>query len=225
MWVMASRAPLVLAAALFVLGIAGLAQTVRQTGGSATSMPLTDLALRPVPLIATATGSTDLVIPPSVMPPTTKAIGKIGKLPKDSVTQNKLNPVDGGQHSLMSLRGKVIVLDFFGMSCAHSRDHIKETMTQFSGEQANKGLQIIGIESESSSAEQVRQFIQDQKMNYPVAQVDEPTFMQFVNSRDLSAPQTLVFGRDGKLLLHTNGHSAQNEGAIRAAVQKALDKK
>lgn len=155
----------------------------------------------------------------------TEAVSNVGKAPKESTAQIKLNTVDGPQFSLAGLRGKVVVLDFFGIKCAHSRDHIKETMTQFSEDQIRQGLQIIGIESESSSAEQVRQFIQDQKLNYPVAQVDEPTFMQFVNSRDLSAPQTLVFGRDGKLVLHTNGHSAQNEGAIRAAVQKALDKK
>lgn len=155
----------------------------------------------------------------------TEAVTNVGKAPKESTAQIKLNTVDGPQFSLAALRGKVVVLDFFGIKCAHSRDHIKETMTQFSEEQVKQGLQIIGIESESSSAEQVRQYIQDQKVNYPVAQVDEGTFMQFVNSRDLSAPQTLVFGRDGKLVLHTNGHSAQNEAAIRAAVQKALDKK
>ncbi len=155
----------------------------------------------------------------------TEAVTNVGKAPKESTAQIKLNTVDGPQFSLAGLRGKVVVLDFFGLKCAHSRDHIKETMTQFSDDQMKQGLQLIGIESESSTAEQVRQFIQDQKVNYPVAQVDESAFMQFVNSRDLSAPQTLVFGRDGKLVLHTNGHSAQNEAAIRAAVQKALDKK
>ena len=44
---MASRAPLVLAAALFVLGIAGLAQTLRQTSNGAPT-PLSDLAIRPL---------------------------------------------------------------------------------------------------------------------------------------------------------------------------------
>lgn len=155
----------------------------------------------------------------------TEAVTKVGKAPKESVAQTKLNTVDGQQFSLASLRGKVVVLDFFGMRCAHSRDHIKETMTQFTDEQFSKGLQLIGIESESSTADQVRQYIADHKLNYPVAQIDEPTFIQFVNSRDLSAPQTLVFGRDGKLLLHTLGHSAKNEAAIRDAVQKALEKK
>lgn len=155
----------------------------------------------------------------------TEAVSNVGKMPKESVAQIKLNTLDGQQFSLAGLRGKVVVLDFFALKCVHSRDHIKETMTQFSDAQKNNGLQILGIESESASAEVVRQYVQDQKINYPVAQIDESAFAQFVNSRDLSAPQTLVFGRDGKLVLHTNGHSAATEAAIRAAVQKALDKK
>jgi peroxiredoxin len=154
-----------------------------------------------------------------VMPPATEAIGKIGKLPKDSVAQNKLNPVDGGQHSLMSLRGKVVVLDFFGMSCAHSRDHIKETMTQMA---PSNDLQIIGLESESSSVERVKQFIKDQGITYPVAQISETEFVNYVDSRDISAPQTLVFGRDGKLLLHNYGHNAKTEADLKAAIAGAV---
>jgi peroxiredoxin len=180
---------------------------------------------RSVRLTIATVGLLTLFALTSFAPFQAEAVTNVGKAPKESTAQIKLNTVNGPQFSLAGLRGKVVVLDFFGMRCAHSRDHIKETMTQFSDDQMKQGLQIIGIESESSTADQVRQFIQDQKINYPVAQVDESTFVQFVNSRDLSAPQTLVFGRDGKLVLHTNGHSPQNEAAIRAAVQKALDKK
>jgi peroxiredoxin len=141
------------------------------------------------------------------------------------VADIKLYTTDGRQFSLASLRGQVVVLDFFAIKCVHSRDHIQETMTQFSREDFSRGLQIIGIESESSSAEEVRRYIQEHQLNYPVAQIDEATFVRFVKSRDLSAPQTLVFGRDGRLVLHVKGYSPQNEGAIRAAIQKALDKR
>jgi peroxiredoxin len=154
----------------------------------------------------------------------THAVTTAGKVSREPIAQIKLSAINGQEFTLAGLRGKVVVLDFFGMRCAHSRDHIQETMTQFSAEQMRRGLQLIGIESESSTLEQIREFVRAQGINYPVAQIDEPTFVRFVNSRDLSAPQTLVFGRDGRLLLHTNGHSAQNEAAIRAAVQKALDK-
>ncbi len=157
-----------------------------------------------------------------VMPPTTEAISNVGKLPKDTVAQTKLNTIEGAQHSLISLRGKVVVLDFFGMTCAHSRAHITETMTQLA---PSDGLQLIGIESESSSVERVKQFIKDQYINYPVAQITENDFIKFVDSRDLSAPQTLVFGRDGKLVLHNYGHSAKTEADLKAAITAALAKK
>lgn len=152
----------------------------------------------------------------------TEAVGDIGKAPKEAVAQIKLNTIDGQQYSLAALRGKVVVLDFFGIHCAHSRDHIRETMTQYTNADFARGLQIIGIESESCSLEQIRQFIKEQGIKYPVAQIDEATFIRFVESRDLSAPQTLVFGRDGKLLLHTMGNSAKNEADIVAAIKNAL---
>jgi peroxiredoxin len=157
-----------------------------------------------------------------VMPPVTEAIMKIGSMPKASVAQNKLNPLDGGQHSLMSLRGKVVVLDFFGMTCAHSRAHIKETMVEMA---PSADLQIIGMESESSSVERVKQFIKDQGITYPVAQISETEFVNYVDSKDISAPQTLVFGRDGKLVLHNYGHNAKTEADLKAAIAAALAKK
>lgn len=158
----------------------------------------------------------------TLTPFNTEAVTKIGKAPKESVAQIKLTAVDGQQFSLSSLRGKVVVLDFFGIHCAHSRDHIRDTMTQFSDEDFKRGLQIIGIESEDSTVQRVKEFIKDEKINYPIAQIDEPTFIQYVESRDLSAPQTLIFGRDGKLLLHAMGHGAKTQTAIRETIQKAL---
>lgn len=150
------------------------------------------------------------------------AVTKIGKAPKESVAQIKLTTTEGRQLSLAGLRGKVVVLDFFGIHCAHSRDHLRDTMTRFTDDDFKRGLQIIGIESEDTTVERLRQFIQDEKINYPVAQIDETTFIQYVESRDLSAPQTLIFGRDGKLLLHTMGHGEKTQTAIRETIEKAL---
>lgn len=144
---------------------------------------------------------------------------------RSSINNIKMVSVDGQEYTLAGLKGKVVVLDFFGIRCAHSRDHIKETMVKFGKDDFERGLQLIGVESESSKPEMVRNFIKEQGLIYPVVQVDEPTFVRFVNSRDLSAPQTLVFGRDGKLLLHTLGFSYKNEEAIRSTVMKALDAK
>ena len=175
-----------------------------------------------VRLVVIMTSLLALSVVTTLAPFDTEAVTKIGKVPKESVAQIKLTTVDGRQFSLASLRGKVVVLDFFGIHCAHSRDHLRETMTRFTDEDFKQGLQIIGIESEDTTVERLRRFIQDEKINYPVAQIDEATFIQYVESRDLSAPQTLIFGRDGKLLLHAIGHGARTQTAIRETIQKAL---
>ena len=65
MRMMASRAPLVLAAALFVLGMAGLAQTVRQTGHGATPTPLTEMVARP--LVPSPSSPNSMAIAPTPM--------------------------------------------------------------------------------------------------------------------------------------------------------------
>lgn len=158
-------------------------------------------------------------------PWSTEAITKVGKLPKESVAQTTLTSTEGQPFSLTSLRGKVVVLDFFGIHCAHSRDHIRDTMTQFTDEDFKRGLQIIGLESEGATVQRVKEFIKDEKIQYPVAQISEATFVRFVESQDLSAPQTMIFGRDGKLLRHTMGHGAKIQAAIRETIQQALDKK
>lgn len=183
---------------------------------------LLNLSAPPVRSMVATTGLLALLAFTAFTPFQTAAVTKVGKAPKESVAQIKLKTVDGQQLSLANLRGKVVVMDFFGIHCAHSRDHIRDTMTQFSDDDFKRGLQIIGIESEDSTVERVKQFIQDEKVNYPIAQIDEPTFIQYVESKDLSAPQTLIFGRDGKLLLHTMGHGAKIQAAIRDTIQKAL---
>ena len=60
MRMMASKAPLVLAAALFVLGIAGLAATVRQTGDGATPAPLSEILVSRPPAPSPSAPSTNI---------------------------------------------------------------------------------------------------------------------------------------------------------------------
>jgi thiol-disulfide isomerase/thioredoxin len=151
---------------------------------------------------------------------------KIGKLPKDSVAQRQLRMTDGSQHSLLSLRGKVIVVNFFAVWCGHSRDQIP-SLIKLSESASSRGVQVIGlaVEDDRTTAEKVSDFISAQRINYPVGMVSDPVFMEFVSSRVVDVPQTLVYGRDGKLAAHVIGHDAQTDATIADAVRKELDKK
>jgi len=156
----------------------------------------------------------------------TDAKVKIGELPKDSLARRPLRMTDGRQFTLAEMRGKVVVLDFFAVWCGHSRQHIP-TMTRFTEEDNKRGLQIIGlaVDDAESTPKRVAEFIQQMKITYPVGMIEDPVFTKFVESKDVSVPQTLIYGRDGKLVAYFSGHDSTVDAEITATVKRELDKK
>ncbi len=159
------------------------------------------------------------------LPIVTTAKLKVGELPKDSVARQTLRMTDGKYFSLAEMRGKVVVLDFFAVWCGHSRQHVP-TMTRFTEEDNKRGLQIIGlaVDDAESTPKRVAEFIQQMKITYPVGMIEDPVFRKFVESKDVSVPQTLIYGRDGRLVAFFNGHDDSVDAQITATVKRELDK-
>ena len=148
------------------------------------------------------------------------ATARIGRMPKDDIANQQLRTLDGANVSLAGLRGQVVVLDFFTTWCGHSRLHI-QTVKRLHDEDSN--LRVVGLavqETETST----RQYIADQGIKYPVTTISDPTFGRFVESRDVSVPQTLVYGRDGRLAAHFMGHSPELVAELEKAVKRELAK-
>jgi len=155
----------------------------------------------------------------------TEAGPKIGKLPKESVANRQMQMLDGRQFSLAGLRGKVVVLDFFAVWCGHSREHIP-AMTKFGVAEQERGLQIVGlaVKDSESTPDRVRKFIDEMKIAYPVGMISDPEFASFVESKDVSVPQTLVYARDGRLIAHFSGHDDAIASELAATVKRELEK-
>jgi peroxiredoxin len=152
-------------------------------------------------------------------------VGKIGKMPREAAANYQIRTFDGKNFSLASLRGKVVVLDFFAIWCGHSKQHIP-SMTEYGEAEAKRGLQIIGlaVKDADSSVDNVKKFIAEQHIDYPVGMIADPDFVQFVESKDVSVPQTLVIGRDGRIAAHFTGHNKQTERELADVIQRELEK-
>jgi thiol-disulfide isomerase/thioredoxin len=155
----------------------------------------------------------------------TEAQVKVGKPPKDSVANRQLRTLDGKQFTLAGLRGQVVVLDFFAVWCGHSKRHVP-TLTRFGDEDRQHGLQIIGfaVQDKESTAERIAQFIKDFNITYPVGTIQDADFSSYVQSRDVSVPQTLVYGRDGRLVAHFSGHDSKIDADLTATIKRELAK-
>lgn len=155
----------------------------------------------------------------------TTAKARIGELPKSSVAKFPLRMSTGREISLMDLRGKVAVINFFAVWCGHSRLHT-QTLTKFGEEDTNRGLQIVGlaIDDAESTPQRVSEFIAQMKITYPVGMVTDDVFKKYVESKDLSVPQTLVYARDGRLVGHFIGHDDSVAAELTETIKRELDK-
>ncbi len=158
--------------------------------------------------------------------PISQAKVKVGSFPKETVAKYPLRTMDGREYSLAGLRGQVVVLDFVAVWCAHSRDHIP-TVNRFDDEDRERGLKIIGliINDRETSQSRVQQFVKDQKVEYPITLISQDLFERFIDSKDTDVPQTLVYGRNGRLAAHFVGHDATIDAQLTTMIKQELDKK
>ncbi len=153
------------------------------------------------------------------------AKAKIGELPKDSVAKFPLRMSTGQGISLMDLRGKVAVVNFFAVWCGHSRLHIP-SLTKYGEEESKRGLQIVGlaVDDADTTPQRVSEFIHQMKITYPVGLVTDDVFRKYVESKDVSVPQTLVYARDGRLVAHFIGHDDSIATELDATIKRELGK-
>lgn len=171
--------------------------------------------------------STVLLICLSVKVMQGRAEVKAGQLPKASVARQTFTATDGQRFSLESRRGKVVVLQFLGTWCGISKRQVQSINKLREDGQATD-LQVMGmsVKDPRSNTQAVKQFIADQKVNYPiVGEVEDKYFVDFVDSTNVSVPQTLIYGRDGRLVAHYVGFNPQVGTEIEQKVKDELAKR
>jgi peroxiredoxin len=98
--------------------------------------------------------------------------------------------------TLSSLRGKVVLLDFWATWCTPCREEIPE-FVKLQDKYRDHGLQVIGI-SMDDGPEPVRDFYKKFQMNYPVVMGDAKTGAAYGGV--LGLPIAFVIDQNGKIL-------------------------
>jgi peroxiredoxin len=152
---------------------------------------------------------------------------KEGQMPKPTLARQTFSTMDGKRFSLEATRGKVVVVQFFGTWCGISKRQVATNNKLLESGSAD-GLQLIGmaVKDSRSNSQALKQFISEQKVGYSVvSDVDDKYFVDFVDSRDVSVPQTLIYGRDGRLVAHYLGYNQQIGTEIEQKVKNELASK
>jgi thiol-disulfide isomerase/thioredoxin len=114
----------------------------------------------------------------------------------DPAPDLKVKDLNGKELSLEAYKGKVVLLNFWATWCGPCRAEIPSLIRI---QEAYKDrLQIIGMDVDDDDEQQLRRFVKDQGINYPVAMTSVPVRVAYGGIAAL--PTVFVINQDNKVV-------------------------
>jgi thiol-disulfide isomerase/thioredoxin len=129
-----------------------------------------------------------------------------------------LKDLNGREVSLASMSGKVVVLDIWATWCPPCVEELPK-LAAVAARYADQGVEFHAINL-GDPPEVVRAFVQQQKLNTSVLLDEESTVGQSYNAQYI--PLTVVIGRDGRILAHSNLAPDEAEQQLTKWIESAL---
>ena len=135
------------------------------------------------------------------------------KLVPDIVFSTSLLDLAGQPATLVRFRGQPLVVNFWARWCGPCRTEIPDIVAQYPSAK-KAGVQVVGVALDDKP-DAVRDFAKAYDIDYPVLLIKNqgPALLQQLGNAEAGLPYTLVFNRDGKIVMRKLGAMSRAEWA------------
>lgn len=130
-----------------------------------------------------------------------------------------LRDLDGREFSLASLRGQVVLLDFWATWCAPCRKSMPELEALHQRYRA-RGVTVLGVSIDEGSPKKVRGFVKARRLTYPIA-IDTDRAPAWAAYKVKAVPAAFLIDRDGRIVAQWTGQPATPQ-AVEAKLAELL---
>lgn len=115
-------------------------------------------------------------------------------------------------------KGKVVLLNVWATWCGPCRGEIP-LLRKIHDDFKPRGFEVLGVSVDETGADAVKQFVNEQKIDYPIAVDADGKIANVLQTTML--PTSVLIDRNGKIVWRQVG-AIDDDAALRAAVEKAL---
>jgi thiol-disulfide isomerase/thioredoxin len=106
------------------------------------------------------------------------------------------------QIKLSSLKGKVVLINFWATWCPPCRIEIPSFIDIYSKTDRNK-FEIIGVSIDNNGSEIVKQYIKEKSINYPITMANKEIISKF--DEIVAVPTSFLLDKEGKVVKKYSG--------------------
>ena len=143
------------------------------------------------------------------------------------LTEASFELLDGTQTKLANYKGKVVMMNLWGIWCGPCRDEMPH-LAQMQQEYGQRGFEIIGLNigdnnGSPETVEAIRKFADEMKLNYTLARMDRTAVKQFhLTTKQEVVPQTILVDREGHLRGVFVGGGPKIYESMKTTVEKTM---
>ena len=127
--------------------------------------------------------------------------------------------LDGKPFDVTGEKGSVVLLNLWATWCGPCRFEIPD-LAKLHAKYASRGFKVIGVSLDEGGAADVKTFVADQKIQYPIVLDPEGKLATLLNTTVI--PTSIVLDKSGDIVWKHFGIVDTNDATLKVALESAL---